>query len=115
MERRNLMTITKEKMTETVLSGAAEMAEKLHMQQTEIPDCWADRPILIVTPKGISIGVLKVDHGEMRTYRYVNFTLNGELIFTEKYAITEQGWAKNATTEIHLDDNAIVYGGYGTL
>lgn len=109
------MTLTKELMTKTVLSGAAEMAEKLEMQRVELMDCWADRPILIATPKGISMGVLKVDQGEMRTYRYVNFTLNGELLFTDKFAITEQGWEKKPTTEIFLDGDAIIYAGYGTL
>lgn len=109
------MTLTKEMMTETAMTAAAEMAEKFEMVQTEITGCWADRPILIASPEGISIGLLKVDHGEMRTYRYTNFTLNGELLFTDKYAITEQGWANKATTVIHLDDDAIVYGGYGTF
>lgn len=109
------MTLTKEKMTGTAMAAAAEMADKLEMHQTEITGCWADRPILVASPKGISMGLLKVDHGEMRTYRYTNFTLNGELLFTDKYAITEQGWANKATTEIHLADDTIVYAGYGTL
>jgi hypothetical protein len=109
------MTLTKEKMTVTAMAAAAEMAEKLEMHQTEITDCWADRPILVATPQGISMGLLKADTGEMRTYRYSNFTLNGELLFSDKFAITEKGWADKPTTVIHLDEEAIVYGGYGTL
>lgn len=109
------MDITKELMTETAMTAAAEMAEKLGMERTEITGCWADRPILIVSPEGISMGLLKVDSGEMRTYRYDNFTLNGELLFSDKFAITEQGWEKTPTTVIHLDEEAIVYGGFGTF
>lgn len=109
------MTLTKDLMTDTVLSGAAEMAEKLEMQRVNLMDCWADRPILIATPKGINLGLLKVDQGEMRTYRYANFTLNGELLFTDKFAITERGWEQKPTTEIFLAGDAVIYAGYGTL
>lgn len=109
------MDITKELMTEAAMTAAAEMAEKLGMERTEITSCWADRPILVASPEGISMGLLKVDSGEMRTYRYDNFTLNGELLFSDKFAITEQGWEKNPSTTIQLDEEAIVYGGFGTF
>jgi hypothetical protein len=109
------MTLTKELMTETAKSAAAYMAEKLDMQQVELMDCWADRPILIATHEGISMGTLKVDQGEMRTYRYANFTLNGELLFTDKFAITEKGWEEKPATEVFLDNAAVIYAGYGTV
>lgn len=109
------MTLTKEMMTEAAKSSAAWMAEKLDMQQVGLMDCWADRPILIATHEGISMGSLKVEHGEMRTYRYVNFTLNGELLFTDKFAITEQGWENKPTTEVFLDSDAVIYAAYGTI
>lgn len=109
------MPLTKELMAETAKVAAAAMAEKLDMQQVELLDCWADRPILIATHKGISMGLLKVDSGEMRTYRYDNFTLSGELLFTDKFAITETGWERKPTTEVFLDADATIYAGYGTV
>lgn len=109
------MTLTKEMMTDAAKSAAACMAEKLDMQRVELLDCWADRPILIATHEGISMGSLKVERGEMRTYRYANFTLNGELLFTDKSAITEQGWKNEPTTEVFLDNAAVIYAAYGTI
>lgn len=107
------MSITQEQMTEATKTAAAEIAAKLGMyEQEDITMLCSDQPILIASAKGIETGTVKVRHGEMRTMRYTAYKLNDETLFEERYAITEQGWANDATTEIFMDAEATIYAGW---
>jgi hypothetical protein len=107
------MSITKEQMTEATKAAAAEIAAKLGMhEEMDVTMLCSDQPILIASAKGIETGTVKVCHGEMRTMRYTAYKLNDETLFEERYAITEQGWADEATTETFLDEDVTLYTGW---
>ena len=88
------MEPTTEMMTEAVTSAAGLVAAKLGL--TERPLKWEamsdGEVMMMVTPEGISTGKLDIQYGEMRTYRYELFTLNGVELLEKRYGITETGW-----------------------
>jgi hypothetical protein len=108
-------TTTVETITETLLASAAEMAEKLEMRKEEKLDwltTWDKQLMMLVTKDGINMGRVKVDYGEMRTYKYENFTLKGELVLEKRYGITETGWEHMPTVTYHLDEGTVIYTGW---
>ena len=105
------MQKTKNQITEAVLTSAAELAEKLGMTQRELE--WralcADELMMLVTPEGITIGNVNASYGEMRTYRYEIYTLNGVELLEKRYGITEAGWEHMPTVTVKIDEDAILY------
>jgi hypothetical protein len=109
------METTTEQISEAVQIAAVETAKKLEMRKEEKLDwrtTWDKELMMVVTKNGMNIGRVKVDYGEMRTYRYENFTLNGELLLEKRYGITETGWEHMPTATYHLDEGTIIYTGW---
>lgn len=106
---------TVETITETVQTSAAEMAEKMEMRKEEKLDwrtTWDDELMMLVTPEGINIGRVKIRYGEMRTYKYEIFTLNGVTLLEKRYGITEEGWERMPTVTYHLSEDTLIYSGW---
>lgn len=106
-----IMEITGEKITEAVLTSAAEMAEKLGMTKRELEweSLCEDEIMMLVTDEGITIGKVNASYGEMRTYKYEIYNLNGVELLEKRYGITEQGWEYMPTVTVKLDESTIIY------
>lgn len=113
-------TTTVEKIAETLLTAAAEMAEKLGMKRTELNKenqlewraVCEDELMMLVTSDGITLGNVKVHYGEMRTYTYEIYTMNGVDLFEKRYGITETGWEHMPTLTYKLHTDTIIYSGW---
>lgn len=106
---------TSETVAETLRTAAADMAEKLGMRKEEKLDwrtTWDDELMLLVTANGITLGRVKLERGEMRTYMYEKFSLNGEPLLEKRYGITEYGWEHMPTVTYFVDEDAISYYGW---
>lgn len=105
------MTATNETITEAVLTSAAELAEKLGMTKRELvwEDLCEDELMMLVTAEGITIGKVNASYGEMRTYKYEIYNLNGVELLEKRYGITEQGWEHMPTVTVKLDADTILY------
>jgi hypothetical protein len=106
---------TVETITETLRVAAAEMAEKLEMRKEDKLDwrtTWDEELMMLVTPEGINFGRVKVEYGEMRTYKYERFTLNGVLLLEKRYGITETGWEHMPTVTYYLPETTVIYFGW---
>lgn len=105
------MEKTTEQITEAVLASAAELAEKLGMTQRELK--WEalceDELMMAVTSEGITIGKVNASYGEMRTYKYEIYNLNGVELLEKRYGITEQGWEHMPTVTVKLYEGTILY------
>jgi hypothetical protein len=105
------MEKTKEQITEAVLTSAAELAEKLGMTQRELK--WQalceDELMMLVTAEGITIGKVNASFGEMRTYKYEYYYVNGVALLEKTYGITEQGWEHMPKVTMKLDEDTILY------
>lgn len=109
------MMTTVEQVTETITKSAAEMAEKLEMRKEEKLSwrtTWDDELMMLVTSDGIILGRVKIEYGEMRTYKYEKFTLRGVDLLEKRYGITETGWEIMPTVTYSLDEDAIIYSGW---
>lgn len=108
------MTITAEQMTEAIMEAAALMAAKLKMKQFDkVTDLQADDAALIATSEGIQLGIIKTRHGEIYTYSYITYILNGEIMFERRNAIVEHRKTDQITTRIYLVKDAVIYGNAG--
>ena len=105
------MEITEKKITEAILTSAAEMAEKLGMTKRELEweSLCEDEIMMLVTDEGITIGKVNASYGEMRTYKYEIYNLNGVELLEKRYGITEQGWEYMPTVTVKLDESTIIY------
>jgi hypothetical protein len=106
---------TVETITENLQTSAAEMAEKMEMRKEEKLDwrtTWDEELMMLVTSEGIILGRVKVKYGEMRTYKYEHFSLNGVVLFEKRYGITETGWERMPTVSYHLAEDTIIYSGW---
>lgn len=106
-----IMEITEKKITEAILTSAAEMAEKLGMTKRELEweSLCEDEIMMLVTDEGITIGKVNASYGEMRTYKYEIYNLNGVELLEKRYGITEQGWEYMPTVTVKLDESTIIY------
>lgn len=108
------MITTVEQVTEIVLTSAAEMAEKLEMWKEEKLDwrtSWDHALMMLVTAEGIILGRVNIEYGEMRTYKYERFTLNGVELLEKRYGITETGWEHMPTVTYQLAEGTVIYTG----
>lgn len=113
-------TNTVEKITETILDSAAEMAKTLSMDRTKLDEKnqlnWRalceDELMMLATPEGITIGRVKVQYGEMRTYRFETYSLNGVPLLDKRYPITETGWEHMPIVTSLLDADTVIYSGW---
>lgn len=108
------MITTAEQVTEIVLTAAADMAKKLGMLRQEKLDwrtTWDQDLMMLVTAEGIMMGRVNIEYGEMRTYRYEKFTLNGIPLLEKRYGITETGWEHMPTATYHLAEGTVIYNG----
>lgn len=114
------MDNTKEQIAEEILASAAELAKKLGMNRTELNAQneleWRalceDELMMLVTSDGITLGRVNVSYGEMRTYKYEIYNLNGVQLLEKRYGITEQGWEHMPTVTYSLHKETIVYNGW---
>lgn len=108
------MITTTEQVTEIVLTSAAEMAEKMDMRREDKLDwrtTWDHALMMLVLSEGIIIGRVNVEFGEMRTYKYESFTLNGIPLLEKRYGITEFGWEHMPTLTYKLAEGTVIYSG----
>lgn len=106
---------TVETVAETIKTASAEMAAKLEMRKEEKLDwrtTWDKELMMLVTPDGVILGRVKIKYGEMRTYKYEKFSLNGVALLEKRYGITETGWERMPTVTYHLDAETIIYTGW---
>lgn len=104
------MTENQESITVAMDIAVAQLAENLNLKLVEDPtSVFEGETAMIVTPTGISIGEIKLSYGEMRTYRYDTYSLNGETIYSNHYGITESGWEDKPTTTVSLDSTETLY------
>jgi len=101
-------------MAEATKSAAAHIAQKLGMY--ELDDITKVKPhqtIMVASTKGIQMGTLKTR--TMTNLRYVAYKLNGETLFEERYEFHykfgKREWDDKPTTNIFLDEEAILYVG----
>lgn len=114
------MEPTKEQITEEILASAAELAKKLGITrrqmnaqgQLEWQALCEDELMMLVTSDGITIGRVNASYGEMRTYKYEIYNLNGVELLEKRYGITEQGWEYMPTVTYKLDEGTIIYSGW---
>jgi hypothetical protein len=108
------MITTVEQVTEIVLTAAADMAEKLEMRREEKLDwrtTWDRDLMMLVTAEGIILGRVNIEYGEMRTYKYEKFTLNGVELLEKRYGITENGWEHMPAVTYQLVNGTVIYTG----
>lgn len=97
-----------EQMPETL--NAALIAENLNPTlATDPTTAMSGQPAMIVSPRGINIGIIELTDNEIRTQRVITYSLNGEIIYITRFGITEQGWQDTPVDEIVLADDALLY------
>ena len=101
---------------DTLYSSAAQMAETLNMKEDKLDwrTTWDRQLTLLVTPAGIALGRVRLEHGQMRDYMYERFYLNEVLLLEKRYGATDNdaGWEYMPTVNYPLADDAVIYVGW---
>lgn len=92
-----------------VQSSAADLAQKLGMTPCRFSGLQRDQQVIMATPSSIIVGTVIEGIGETSTYRYENFSLNGEVLVEQRFFPAGFGWEEEPRTTDNIPFGTVFY------